>query len=361
MENSPVRPSPQDDIDFYSFFGAIGKMFKSLGRFFRDVFLFLFDKLIFRPYYLLVKYAKFLVPLLILVLAAGIWADFKRPPLYRGSMTLTPHYGSGQALYAHIDYLNTLAGGEQTDKLQSLLGLSPDEAASLKSFEVEPEPSPSKEWEFFADFMQNIDTAALGEFTFEDFKKSLKEKPYHYPLQTVTVIAERPDVFGKLNAHFDTLFEGHPTYGHRKAYALQTRRFLKEEERKALAQTDSLREAVNLAIKSATKVVPPAPGSIVIGQTRVDIPEEKYHVWEIKNELLRHIALIDRQTGEQNEVLRIEVPFPETGAPHSSLLSKSTVVYLILFWLLLTIAAAAAELLDYMHRKIRQLEQNSRA
>ncbi len=346
--------TPSDEIDLISFLQLIGNFFKSIGNGIKKIFVFLFDRLFFSPYVFFYRFKKWLIPLFVVFMLAGVMVDLNKKKLYQAEILVTPFYDSGKELYSRIAYLNNLINENKWKQLSSELKISEKEASELVEFSIEPNFNERINIKYFDEYASFLDTLALENLTYNVFVSSLKTQKFDYPQHKITVYASSDGVFEKLNSYFDTLLEDEPFFSKRKKEFLETQNILLDQYMKSLQQIDSLRNAVNFAIKNLATSQATAGNGVFVGNTTLDFPEEKYNLFEIRKNILREITRIRKSLSEQEEVLLMNSFFPSSGESFNPIKRNYVIVFIFLFWLVLILLGNLSDTVSFMNRRMKE-------
>jgi len=353
MEKHPENyHHPENDVDFTAFFGMIAKGFKAVFQFIKSVFLFIFNVLVEKPYLFFYKNRKILIPVFVILMIFAVILDSMKTEMYKGEMLISPNYNSGKELYNRVEFINSLIADEDYKDLAALFSLPVDTVKKLESIEIEPNFNKRIDLKYFSEFIRFLDTAVVDNADFDEFSNSFKDQKFDYPQHIITLISASPSVFPAFNRYFDTLLEKNEKFVYEKEHFLKNQQFALNQYQKALQQIDSLRETVNYAIKNLSKQSGNLPSeSVIVGSGRIEFPEEKYNLFEIRREILQNIASIQKDLIDQREILKVDAFFPEKGEIFEPLSRKYKVSFLIGFWLLLIIIAIIIDVLAYLNKK----------
>ncbi len=355
MNNDPL--TNQQEIDLISFFRAIGNLFKSIGNIVKYFFVYLFNHLIYRPFVYFKKFKKILLPLLIIAFLLGLVLDMAKKELYISEILVTPAYDSGKEVYTNITYLNSLIDQQDTVQLAEILKISPEESASLIKFKIEPNYNERINAKHFNEYTMYLDSLALENLNYEKFINSFKDQKFDYPQHVIQVIASKPDVFQKLNPYFDNFLENIDIFKKRKTEFIRTSELLLEENMNSLRQLDSLRYAINQAIKNTGQVGDLPNGSVIVGSSQIKFPETQYDLFKKREKILESIRRIRISLLENNEILKMNSFFPEMGEPYNPFQRQFKFVFLLGLIILLIIIFNLIDVIHYLNRRYHR-EQN---
>lgn len=193
-------------------------IFAAIGMFFQFVF-------------------KNLVILMIVAVIGGLVGYFSVdffPRKYTSSMVLKMNVDSKEQLQSDIDYLNALIDRNQDNRLEELLGITKEEAASLKNCELEPSATYVEKAEAVNMLYKSTDTALFDLINYEALlNSSSAELTAKFKL---TFTATDQQVFEKLEKPLLNYLESSPELNrllvvNQKALLLQRQTYVKELER----------------------------------------------------------------------------------------------------------------------------------
>ncbi len=348
-----MQPSTSDEIDIIQFFKLIGKGFAGLWNGIKSFFVFLFNILIYRPYVYFKRYRKIVIPLLVLAFLAGIWADASKKNLYRAEILISPNYDSGKEIYTHIDMYNSLIANEKFDTLASALGVSRELAQSYVSFEVQPNYNERIDLRSYDEYTRFLDTSVVKNLDFEAYRKSYLKQEFDYPQLIVSVTATRPDAFEPLNKTFKTLLDNEPLFVNRRKVALQTMDEQIAFIEKNIAQLDSLRMAINRAIKNFGKGKTPE-NSVVVGTAQINFPEKKYDLFEKRQKLVDALTKLKTDRVDKEKIILMNSAFPDFAPPYNPIWMNYKFSFLISMALLLILLFYLIDLIVYLDHRYKQ-------
>ncbi len=349
MNEKPVRKT--DEVDLFTFFSALGNVFKSLFNFFKSILIFLFDRIVFVPYVYFKKFKRIVLPLFGLAFVLGLLADLSKKDLYKAEVLLSPSYDSGKELYSQIEYLNSLIALQDTNKLAEILNISPGESASLIQFKIAPNYNERINIKYFNEYVYYLDSLAVENISYESFVQSLTKQQFDYPQHVLEVISDMPSVFGKLNPYFNNLLEDNELFKKRRDQFIATHKLLLEQNLQALKQIDSLRSAVDVAIKNSANAENIPGGSVIVGTSKIEFPETKYDLFQKRTELLNYIQSIKKKLSDETEILKMNSTFPEIGEPYQPLRRNFILVFLFGLAVLLITVFNLLEFIIYLNKR----------
>ena len=193
---SANQKNNEEEVDLGSLFVIIGKGFSSLfnfiGNIFKGIFHFIISVLIF--------FKENIIKIgvsAIIGLVAGLFIEIKSPKKYGSELLVEPNFKSARQLYNNVSYYNDLVKQKDTAALQRTFNIDKESAASLKKFEIEPLRVDRDLINSYNDLILSVDTLTIKSYEYDNFKATFTD--YDYKLHKVTVIAEKNNVFDKLD------------------------------------------------------------------------------------------------------------------------------------------------------------------
>ncbi len=349
-------PSPMnsnDEVDIINFFEYLGNVFKKIGTGIKKIFLFLFQILLVIPFYYFKKHKRLTLGLIGFAFVAGLILDAFKMNLYKAEILVSPNFNSGKALYTRIDYFNNLIDEEQFGELAEELHIDSIMASAFKEFRVEPNFNERIFLRTFSEFQTLIDTTRIKP-AYEEFKKSYTDQEFDYPQQKITAIAARPNVFYPLNKVFKNLFNGNTLFEEKRDTRLKTIREELKQVDKSIAELDSLRKAVNTALKSLAKQGSLPSGSVVVGGSSMEFPEVKYNVFDEKKSLLKKKEILNEALILNKDILILDSHFPPYGEKYHPFKKQLKFVLPLGIFVLFLISFYLIHLFVFLNRFVQQ-------
>ncbi|ARN78519.1 hypothetical protein BST97_11265 [Nonlabens spongiae] len=174
----------EQEVDLVPVFKYLGdgvkNIFRSIGKFLGAIFHFFVLFLIF------IKDNIILLAIMIIIGAGlGYYLDSKSEEIYSAELRVKPYFSSSSQLIANVELYNSLVGEEEFEKLGKELGISAEQAAQIKKFEINPSYTDNELLIEYDKITKNTDSTALVNYSFEGFKNSKREIDYEYYLVDV--------------------------------------------------------------------------------------------------------------------------------------------------------------------------------
>ena len=158
-------------------------------------------------------------------------------------MVVEPNFKSAQQLYKNIDFYNELIQQKDTNLLAQTFYISKNEASKLKGFFIEPIKNENEKYEFFNNFIQEVDTTTVKNIDIKEFNKNFTDFDFRY--HQIKVISLSNDIFDELNTPIINSIENNLYFNNRKK--INDQNLLQNEKvfLKSLQEVDTLRKIYN--------------------------------------------------------------------------------------------------------------------
>ncbi|MFD2724771.1 hypothetical protein [Hyunsoonleella rubra] len=191
------QPQQNEEMDIGHLFKIIGNLFEKLFASIVRVFQWLYDVLLLVLIHFF-KRLKWYVSVAIVGLVIGYFIDKNSDYLYGANMQVQTNYDSARQVYENISYLNQLAAIDRDSvELANRLNISVNEAASIKSFSIEPNIDENDKMKLFSDFRAQLDSLTKSTFTYNDYIDGLTS--HSFRTHQIKLVSSDKFVFGKLN------------------------------------------------------------------------------------------------------------------------------------------------------------------
>jgi hypothetical protein len=188
--------SKEEEVDLGSLFVIIGKGFSTFFNFIGTIFIGIFNFSIAILIFLKENAIKIGIAAVI-GLVAGIVLEVNSSKKYSSHLLVEPNFESTRQLYNTIDYYNDLVQQKDTVALQNIFGLDNASAASIKKFQIEPVKVDTDIINSYDALISSVDTLTIRSYEYLDFKAAFTN--YDYSVHKISVIAEKNNVFNKLD------------------------------------------------------------------------------------------------------------------------------------------------------------------
>jgi len=312
---------PQDDeVDLGSLFKVIGKGFKNffyaIGQFFKSIFHYLvLFLLFFRTNALKLGITIFIGATI------GLYLDLTLPKQYSSTMIVEPNFKSTQQLYNNINYYNELVKQKNSNLLAQTFQISVSEASKLKGFYIGPIENENEKYEFFDNFIEEVDTTTVKNIIIKEFIKGFKNHDYKY--HQIKVKSLNSGVFEQLNNPIINSISNNSYFKNQKRInevnLLQNERILV----KSLNEVDTLRRIYNEVLLTEAKKTETGT-SITLAQGIKNTNELELFDESLK--LNKELIENNIEKAETIEILNVVSSFSKVGIEERSIFKRRTFI-----------------------------------
>jgi hypothetical protein len=339
---------PQDDeVDLGNLFKIIGKGFKNLfnaiGQFFKSVFHYFILLLLFlRNNALKLGIAVFIGSVI------GLYLDLTLPKQYSSSMIVEPNFKSAQQLYQNINFYHELVKQKDLNLLAQTFQIPVSEASKLKGFYIGPLKNENEKYEFFNDFIEEVDTTTIKNIDIIEFKKGFTD--YDYKYHQIKVKSLSNIIFEKLSTPIISSIQNNSYYKYQKK--INDENLFQNEKVlvKSLQEVDTLRKIYNeVLITEAKKSEMGTNITLAQGVKKTDELELFNESLKLNEELINN----NKEKAETTDILNVVSTFSKVGIKERSLLKKMTAILGLGFGLLMLIFILLKQLNSYLLKYIK--------
>ncbi|WP_026775586.1 hypothetical protein [Polaribacter sp. Hel_I_88] len=251
MSTNQQKKNNEEEVDLGSLFVIIGKgfsnFFKFIGSIFKGIFDFFISVLLFFKQHILK-----IVIVAIVGFAVGLFLEIDKPSTYGSNLLVEPNFSSARQLYNNVNYYNDLVKQKDITTLQRTFNLDKEEATSLTKFEIEPLRVDSDLINGYNSLVLSVDTLTIKSYKFEDYKAAFTK--YDYKVHRITVIAEKNNIFDKLDDVIISSVVDNKYFNRLKVLTNENLNRTDSLYRENLSQIDSLRKVyIEVMIQEAKK------------------------------------------------------------------------------------------------------------
>lgn len=343
-----------EEIDIIQFFSYIGRgfrnFFRGIGRFFAAIFHVIILLLI-----LIQKNIFYFIGALVLGIIAGMILENIKQPVYTAKMIVEPNYESSKQLYNQIDFFNELAVSNDSVMLARVMGITPHEASSVKSIEIEPLVDEKQKLELYDRFIKQLDTLTQKSFDYQTFASNFNDYDALYHTITVNTV-NNSKVAGKMKDSILASVSG-TTYFSKQKEVMQHNIVLRDSlYKKQLNDIDSLQKSYQVALVAAAKN--PAAPSTSINVKEGNMMEDRREGDLLKkmDEIRGNIVANNESVVKKLPIVNVVSEFPVKAIQKRSLSGNLKVllplVFMTLVLLLLLLLKLNVYLKNYSEKKI---------
>jgi hypothetical protein len=323
-ENS--KSNNEEEVDLGSLFVIIGKgfskFFNFIGDIFKNIFLGIIIILLFlKKHYVVISTAA------IIGLIAGFSLEVNSPKIYTSDILLQTNFKSSRQLYNNISFYNDLIKQKDTLGLQKTFDLNSEYAISLKKFTIEPLKNKIDIISAYDELIEDLlDTLTVRNYDLNKFSKSFTD--FDYKIHRLTVVAEKNDVFDKLNKPIISPFTKNKYFSYLKKLTNENINRTDLSYRQNLLQVDSLRKVyMKVMLVQANN---PSNG------TNIDFSSQKgttgaTELFSINKEINEDLKEITKNKIRKSEIINIISNFQIIGKEINSIVYNKAFQLAILF------------------------------
>lgn len=323
---------PQDEeIDLGSLFKIIGKgfsnLFNAIGNFFKGILHYFILLLLF-----LKSHALKLGLAVIVGATIGLILDLTKPKLYSSTMIVEPNFKSALQLYQNIDFYHELVKQKDSILLAETFQISVNEASKLKGFYIEPVRNENEKYEFFDDFINEVDTTTVRNIDIEKFLKSFTD--YDYKYHKIKVKSLSNTIFEKLNLPIINSIEKNQYFNNQKV--INNQNLLQNEKVlvKSLQEVDTLRRIYNEVLIAESKKIETGTNiTLAEGAKKTDELELFNESLRLNSELVEN----NKEKAETTEIMNVVSAFSKVGIKERNIAKKMTFVLGLGFGLIMLV------------------------
>ncbi len=186
----------EEEVDLGSLFVIIGKGFSKFFNFIATIFKGIFHFFISILIFLKDNFIKIGIAAII-GLVAGVFLETSKEKRFASDLLVEPNFKSARQLYNNVNFYNDLVKQKDIARIQKTFNLDKETAASLKKFTIKPVINDNDIINSYNNFILSVDTTTVKSYSFEEFKGSFTDLDYE--IHNINVIAEKNDVFDKLD------------------------------------------------------------------------------------------------------------------------------------------------------------------
>lgn len=314
MSKHQENNNREEEVDLGSLFVIIGrgfsKFFNFIGFILKKIYFFFIHVLLFVK----IHFLKIIIAGLIGASAGAILEYNKADEVYASDMVLQPNFKSSRQLYNNIEFYNSLVEQESIDVLASVFNIRKEEAASLRKFEIEPLLSESDIVESYYNLVSSIDSIAIENYSYNDFKSSFTE--YDYKFHKLHVESIDNTIFPKLAESILSSVISNQYFN--KLKVLNKENLYRSDSilRENLYQLDTLRKVYMEVMKEESKKN--SQGTILnLGDKEVNVKE--LELFEISRTINKDLKEISEDIMKESEIINVVSNFQPVGYEIKSL------------------------------------------
>jgi len=304
---STSQKNNEEEVDLGSLFVIIGKGFSNLFNFIGNIFKGIFHFIISILIFLKQRVIKIVIAATV-GLIAGIFLEVQTPTRYGSELLLEPNFKSARQLYNNVNFYNDLVKQKDTVGLQKVFNIDKESAASLVKFEIEPLRLDVDKINSYNDFILSIDTVSIRNYKYEDFQMAFTD--YDYKVHKVTVIAEKNNVFEKLDDVIISSVVDNKYFNRLKVITNESLNRTDSLYLQNLTQIDSLRKVYMKVMMEEAKKQSSGTNIDLGGEKR---KAKELELFDTNRRINEELRLLATEKSEKYEVINVISNFQQIG------------------------------------------------
>ena len=345
--NKPSEPK-EEYVDFAPFFTFIGNVIMKTFNFIASIFNSLLNGLLNILLFFRKHWIKFVIAGII-GFVIGKTLDAVKDPTYSATMEVRPNMQSGRSLYKSISYYNQLAEKNDSVMLSNIFHITLSQAASLKSFEIEPIINKNQIISSFDTFKSTVDSTTAINLNLEDYQSNFAD--YHYSRHIITVSSSLNNVFNKLRNPIIDEISNNEFYKNQQDAEFEILDKDLDYLNTSLAKIDTLRKVYLETILLEAKKESGQGTNINMASTNND--NKEVDLFEKENTINGNLNEIIRERVRNKEIISVIYSFEVIGSENKPL-HKHNSIRLSLIAIFLTLIFLIGKTLNEYLRKIEE-------
>ena len=307
MSTNQTQKSTEEEVDLGSLFVIIGRGFSKFFNFIGSIFTGIFHVFIIILIFIKENILKIGIATIIGIIT-GVFLEVQSPKRYASELLIEPNFKSSLQLYNNVNYYNDLVKQKDTLKLQETFNLTKEEAASLKKFTIEPIKMNTDIINAYDELILAVDTLTIKSYEFKQFKAAFTN--FDYKIHKVTVIAEKSDVFDKLDDVIISSVVRNKYFNRLKELTNENLNRTDSVYKENLAQIDSLRKVYMQVMLDEAKKEQSGTNIDLGGQNQ---STKELELFETNRKIISDLRYIANEKSKKYEVINVISNFQPIG------------------------------------------------
>lgn len=319
----------EEEIELSQLFSLIGNGFNNIIRAFVSAFQQIFRVII--SIILFLKDHLFVFgTALFFGLIIGFSLDYLTEDKYGASMVVKPNYSSTRQLYKNIEFYEELVKQKDSVLIAETFNITIAQAASLKSFEIQPVVDDNNLLESYDRFLQSVDSLTVVGFDFQQFVNNFSDFSYYH--HEISVISTEREIFQNLENTIVSSIVDNEYFKAQKdvknEILLRNRDYLNQ----SLKQVDTLRNVyTEVLLAEATKET--SQGTNINMGSSTESSKE-IDLFKQENTINNELDQLSKDRVQNSEILNIVSNFQKVGFKMNSIIYKFTLKVPLAFFML---------------------------
>ena len=306
--STPKNTTENEEIDLGVLFNSIGRGISKLFNAIGTAILFVLNAVLAFALFVRKRILYFTIACGV-GLVGGIVLENITPKEYIATATLEPHFDSARQLYSNVAYLNGIAAQKDSFQLASFFGITPADAATIKSIEISPVRNEAALLQEYNVYFSKLDSVVAEDVTYEDYVKKLDD--FNQTIHVLKATSTKQDLFGALLEPLLSSISNVEYFKSQQKTELLNLEFTDSITQVSIVQTDSLLSLFEeIRIVEAKKEFSNGT-NLYMSSTAKDNTE--ISLLNRKIELTEQLERIRTKKVKAKEVVDVIAAFPEYG------------------------------------------------
>ncbi|GGH37785.1 hypothetical protein IA57_05325 [Mangrovimonas yunxiaonensis] len=347
----PQQQNTSEEVDLGQLFNMIGNLFTKLFNFIGSVLYKLF--LFFVGIILFVKKNSIILFIAAVIgFAYGYVKEKYSEPVYSSFSVIKQNYNTGESLYNLLNYYNDLISDNDTLALAQELNISPKDAGSIVSFEMESVLNMNNKLKVFDRFKKEIDSTIAGDIEFETFLENSYD--YEYEFQRLTTKTTKKTLLRQILPNIIKNIEEIDYFidvQQRDLTQLQNREQVILE---SLKESDSLQKVYERVLQKDQEGSS-SQTSVLINNAKEESSTKEYELFTNDLKLRRELVEIKREKEDLSHILEVISSQQEQGIEDNNITLlgydiNKKIYYAILFFSLVFFVLISIKVIKFLER-----------
>ena len=311
MSEHVQKPNGSEEVDLGQLFSLIGKAFNRFFNFLISIFKGLFHLLMLFLLFIQKHFLKFAIAG-ILGLGLGFYLDYEQGDLYESSMVVEPNFNSVQQLYNNINFYNELAEAKDSSSYMVLaqnLGITGEEAQSIKKVFADSYSDENQKIKLFDDFIRELDTNTIKTIDYESYLKNFNS--FDARFHKITIISSDNTVAKKTQSKIVSSISSNDYFKRQKEINDQNLELKDSIYQQQLEAIDSLEKFYrDIEYKIAEN---PNQGTNINLAEKKDGNNRELELLLQRDLLKRNIVELNEERANKERIINIISDFPSRG------------------------------------------------
>ena len=346
MTDSNKSSEPREEyVDLTPIFTSISNVVKKIINFIISIFKLILHVIISILLFLKNNWIKFVIAASI-GFAIGVTIDTTKDTTYSATMEVRPNMQSGRSLYKNISYYNQLAEKEDSVMLSSIFHITLSQAASLKSFEIEPIIDKNQILSSFDTFKSTVDSTTAVNLNLADYQSNFAD--YQYSRHVITVSSSINNIFNLLGNPIIEEISNNEFYKNQQDAEFEILDKDLDYLNTSLAKIDTLRKVYLETILLEAKKETGQGTNINMASTSND--NKEVDLFEKEDAINSGLNEIIRDRVRNKEIISVIYSFETIGSESKPIHKHNSLRLSLIFIILTLIVLIGKALNDYLNK-----------